>query len=152
MRGAHYAPRRVDGRPADQENLETTFVFKYDPELSGEDLEQTASVSDYDARPIRRVPPKYPEKCMRSARSTESIYVEFDVNEKGATENIRIVGSTNSCLEASAIASVKEWTYSPRTVDAIPQRRDGVQTLITYELGGDGVAVSPQMRVRQRVW
>lgn len=152
VRGAHYAPKRVAGRPVDQEDLEATFIFRFDPSASANGSAQPTTISDFDARPIKRTPPRYPERCMRSARSTEMVYVEFDVNEKGATQNIRVVESTNKCLEGSSIASVAKWEYAPKTVDGVPAKREGVQTLITYELVGSGVPISPQVKVRQRVW
>jgi TonB family protein len=123
-----YEPRRVNNRREKQEDLEVTFTFKWNGETE---------TKDFDARPLVRVPPAYPERCMRRARNTEVIVLEFDVSEEGYTENVHIIDSSNRCLEKTAIESVKKWRYEPKLVDGKPVKRPGVQTQLTFNLSRD---------------
>lgn len=142
VRAWEFTPRKVDGRTADQEDVETTLTFT---------LEAPTKLADFDARPLVRTPPVYPQKCMRTAAEREMVFVEFDVTADGATENIRAIDSTNPCLVKSAEASVVNWKYAPMIVDGEPTRRRGVQTRITYQLSGGPEGVSAD-RVRTPVW
>ncbi|HNR75636.1 MAG TPA: energy transducer TonB [Parvularculaceae bacterium] len=89
---------------------------------------------DRDAQPLVRIPPQYPERCMARAKAKETVFVEFDVTPDGTTTNIRVVDTTNSCLNSAAIRSVERWKYQPKIVENVAQPRRGVQTAITFEL------------------
>ncbi len=89
---------------------------------------------DRDAQPLVRIPPQYPERCMARAKARENVLVEFDVAPEGTTTNIRVVDSTNSCLNSAAIRSVERWKYQPKIVDNQAQWRRGVQTNVAFEL------------------
>ncbi len=89
---------------------------------------------DRDAQPLVRIPPQYPERCMSRAANQETVFVEFDVTPDGTTTNVRVVDSTNSCLNRAATRSVERWKYQPKIVDNEAQWRRGVQTAITFEL------------------
>ena len=89
---------------------------------------------DRDAQPLVRIPPQYPERCMSRAKSKETVFVEFDVTPDGTTTNIRVVDTTNSCLNSAAVKSVERWKYQPKIVENVAQPRRGVQTAITFEL------------------
>ncbi|MCB2114368.1 MAG: energy transducer TonB [Parvularculaceae bacterium] len=89
---------------------------------------------DRDAQPLVRIPPQYPERCMARAKSKETVFVEFDVTPDGTTTNIRVVDTTNSCLNSAATRSVERWKYQPKIVENQSQWRRGVQTAITFEL------------------
>ncbi|MEQ8178754.1 MAG: energy transducer TonB [Amphiplicatus sp.] len=89
---------------------------------------------DRDAQPLVRIPPQYPERCMARAKARENVLVEFDVAPEGTTTNIKVVDSTNSCLNSAAIRSVERWKYQPKIVDNQAQWRRGVQTNVAFEL------------------
>lgn len=89
---------------------------------------------DRDAQPLVRIPPQYPERCMSRAQAKETVFVEFDVTPDGTTTNIRVVESTNSCLNSAATKSVERWKYQPKIVENKAEWRRGVQTAITFEL------------------
>ena len=91
---------------------------------------------DRDAQPLVRIPPQYPERCMSRAAASETVFVEFDVTPEGTVTNVRVVDSTNSCLNSAAVRSVERWKYQPKIVDNEAQWRRGVQTAITFELSG----------------
>lgn len=137
VRGWRYEPRRVNGRKREQSDLETTFIFEI--------AKQTQAL-DFDARPLLRKPPRYPESCMRRADSSESVTVQFDVTAEGITQNIEVIDSTNDCFNKTAMRAVEEWIYRPKIVAGEAQDRTGVQTVITYQLDSD---VDPQMVIRR---
>jgi len=135
-----YKPRRVDGAARLQEDLETTITFI---------LREPTEIQDFDAQPILRVPPQYPDRCQRKAKTRESVFVEFDVTKDGATENIRTVESTNSCFNEAAVSAVAKWRYRPKALSGVPVERKGVQTQISFELA-EGTS-SPELRFRNTV-
>ncbi|MBI1391856.1 MAG: TonB family protein [Alphaproteobacteria bacterium] len=89
---------------------------------------------DRDAQPLVRIPPQYPERCMGRAQASETVFVEFDVTPDGTVTNVRVIDSTNSCLNSAAVRSVERWKYQPKIVDNEAQSRRGVQTAITFQL------------------
>lgn len=89
---------------------------------------------DRDAQPLVRIPPQYPERCMARAQARENVLVEFDVTPEGTTTNIRVVDTTNSCLNSAATRSVERWKYQPKIVDNKAEWRRGVQTNVAFEL------------------
>lgn len=140
VRGWSYKPRRVNGAARPQEDLETTITFV---------LHEATEVEDFDAAPVLRVPPQYPDWCARRADEIESVFIEFDVTKDGTTENIRAVDSTNACFNQAAVSAVEKWRYRPKTVSGTPVERKGVQTQITFELNYG--TPSPELRVRSAV-
>jgi protein TonB len=104
------------------------------PQISANLSIGTGFNPDRDAQPLVRIPPQYPERCMQRAKPSETVFVEFDVTPDGTTTNIRVVDSTNSCLNSAAIRSVERWKYQPKIVENQAQWRRGVQTQITFEL------------------
>ena len=134
-----YEPRRVDGSRRSQPDMEVTLTFVIN--------EETHAV-DFDARPVARVPPQYPEKCMRRAETKEAVAIRFDITENGETENIRIIETTNKCLNDAAVKSVEKWQYHPKTVNGKAVARPGVETVITFVLADSS---AKDFRVRSYV-
>ncbi len=130
VRSWRYKARRVGNVSVAQEDLEVTFKFV---------LEHPTEAFEFDARPISRVPPRYPERCMRSAKNYETVLVRFDVTETGETANAVVAESSNRCLERPALESVRKWKYSPKLIDGQPVERKNVETLISFVLDGGGV-------------
>ncbi len=128
-RGWRFAPARRKGERVEQQDIETTIRFQFDGEATTEDL---------DARPLVRLPPQYPQSCMRTAKPKEVVTLEFDVTPTGETANVRATDTTNPCLSKSAVDSVKRWKYRPKIVDGVAVERRGVQTMVTYELADGG--------------
>ncbi len=125
VRSWRFEPRKANGVTVDQEDIETTFNFV---------VNEDTTAQDFDAAPLKRYPPMYPERCMDDASSSETVLVEFDVTADGRTENIRVIDSTFSCLNGSAVSAVKTWKYDPKIEDGKPVARKGVQTTVTYEI------------------
>ncbi|GJL93790.1 MAG: hypothetical protein DHS20C05_01950 [Hyphococcus sp.] len=123
VRSWSFTPRTVNGEAQRQNDLETTFIFKFDHDTVAE---------EFDARPIKRVPPYYPSHCSQRAGKEETVLVEFDVTVEGTTENIRAVESTNRCFNRASIYAVKQWKFHPKTIAGVPVVRKSAQTTIRY--------------------
>jgi protein TonB len=104
------------------------------PKLDGNLKIGTGFNPDRDAQPLVRIPPQYPERCMERAKDREQVFVEFDVTPDGTTTNIRVIDSTNTCLNGAAIKSVERWKYQPKIVENKAEWRRGVQTTVVFEL------------------
>ena len=133
-----YIPRRVGKRNRPQEDMEATFIFEFqDPSetKSGKpEIETTTRALVFDAKPIKRTPPVYPNRCERQAYIDEYVVLQFDVTTEGETANYEVIESTNECFNESALDSVKKWRYEPKTIDGVPTDRVGVITQIKYQL------------------
>ncbi|MEQ8178047.1 MAG: energy transducer TonB [Amphiplicatus sp.] len=150
VRGSLFEPQRVNGRKQPQEDMETTFRFVFEEAEGATPASATTEVEHYDARPVKRVPPRYPEKCMMKAASRELVLVEFVVTADGSTADATVIQSTNPCLEKAALDSVARWTYEPKMVAGEPVSRPGVQTMIAFELSG--ASPRPEDQIRPIVW
>ena len=89
---------------------------------------------DRDAQPLVRIPPQYPDRCQGRSGSRETVVVEFDVTPEGQTVNPRVVQSTNSCFDRSAIRAVERWKYRPKIVEGRNEPRFGVRTSFQFDL------------------
>jgi TonB family protein len=138
VRGWKYKPRLVDGFVRPQEDLEASFTFVF---------KEPTQAEDFDARPLLRVPPRYPDQCQWRADGSESVFVEFDISVEGVPENIRTIESTNPCFNGAAKNAVKKWRYHPKTIAGKPAVRKGVVTQITFQLS-EG-AREPQWKYRR---
>ncbi|WP_341502700.1 TonB family protein [Gallaecimonas sp. GXIMD4217] len=89
------------------------------------------------AKPIKRMEPKYPKKA---AKKSQSGYVDvrFDINEAGRPENIRILGSMPpKVFDKSALKAVAKWIYEkPTDRQGNPARIPGQRVKLTYNLLG----------------
>lgn len=128
VRGWEYQPAQKNGRRVSQEGIIVTLSFL---------MNEPAETEDFDARPRVRMPPQYPERCMRTASKFEVVSIQFDVNTEGETENVQVIESTNACLNRAAIGSVAQWRYSPKLIDGKPVRRTGIITQVRFQLSDD---------------
>jgi TonB family protein len=132
VRATNYEPRKRDGRAVAQPDTETTYVFRF----SDQGANEATIAEEVVVQPIVRLPPRYPGNCMDKARPREMVVVEYTVNEKGETEDAKVLESTLSCLNKAAIDSFAKWRYEPPMQNGAPVRREGVQTLVAFELSG----------------
>ncbi len=94
---------------------------------------------DRDAQPLVRIPPQESlfQRCIRSDEARqERVRLEFDVTPEGNVTNVRVLDSTDSCYERSAVRAAERWRYQPKIVDGEAEPRFGVQTTIVYAVGG----------------
>ena len=138
VRNWEYEPRDVNGVSHEQEDLEAIFTFV---------LNEETQTEDYDARPMVRVPPEYPQRCRHRADDAEGVLIEFDVTVEGETENIRVIESSNPCFDIAATKAASKWKYRPKVLAGQPVVRKGVQTYFAFEVGAN----ASEFKVRRRV-
>lgn len=141
VRSWSYEPRRRDGQAIDQSDMEVMLSFRW---------EEPSELDDFDASPLSRVPPQYPEKCMRRAKNEEFVVVRFDVAADGATTNLSVAETSNKCLNNAALDAVSHWRYRPRIVGGKPVARLNVETKITFQLVSS-LRRSPEFTMRPAV-
>lgn len=90
-------------------------------------------VLDGDVQPIVRVPPQYPPRAAQ--RGLEGyVVVEFTIDTDGSVRDPKVVESSSSIFERSALRTVLRWKYRPQIVDGEPRVRPGVRTRIEFQL------------------
>ncbi|MEO1311233.1 MAG: energy transducer TonB [Pseudomonadota bacterium] len=123
-------PPRVPQPPVDRINRPDGVVDtpqRPDPDGS---KKRTPEIS-LECAPIVRVAPEYPTRCMGRAAATETVTVEFDIDETGAVTSAQVAASSNSCFDRAALQAVSRWKYSPAKDDA---KQCAYRTQFTFEL------------------
>ena len=83
---------------------------------------------------VLQTQPTYPPRC--SSRGVEgSVTVAFDVLANGAVTNARIVRSSDSCFDRSALEAIRQWKYMPASGQSGVVQR-GVQKTFVFQLQG----------------
>lgn len=154
VRSWTYEPRTVNGRARPQEDMEATFVFVFkltDSQIESQNptIETDSRALVFDARPKKRVPPSYPNRCYSRAYREERVLLRFDVTTEGTTHNAEVVESTNECFDQAAVKSVDGWLYEPKTIDGVPTDRVGVETMIVFVSEGNKVRPENVIRAAQ---
>ena len=86
---------------------------------------------------IKKAPAKYPTKAL-SKEMEGTVILEYTINNKGKTENIIVVESSNYVFEHEAIKAVSKFIYEPSiNLDTgLPMRTPGVEHAISFRLEG----------------
>jgi TonB family protein len=113
------------------QRLKRAFEFDFCEDNS--QLGKAPSIVPY--KPIRKFAPSYPRRAQ--TRGIEGwVELEFAVNEKGETANIRVVESRPlEIFDLAATEATKKFIYSPQLENGKPVRVEGVRNTITFELG-----------------
>jgi periplasmic protein TonB len=106
------------------------------PSFDGIDLGDLAlgAPSDGDVIPVVRVPPQYPRRAL--SRGIEGwVLLEFTVTQFGTVEDPRVIrADPESIFDSAALRAVSRWKYKPQTLNGRPTDRQGVQTVLTFEI------------------
>ena len=86
------------------------------------------------AAPLNRVAPIYPKRCNRRAADNEKVSVGYDIAADGRVINARILSSTNSCFDRSALNAIKRWRFTPASRDGVPIASTGQATNFSFAL------------------
>jgi len=62
-------------------------------------------------------------------RTSGTVWLAFDIDEKGKPNNVRAVRSTNSVLESAAAASIRKWRFQPAMKGGQPITASGTVNL-----------------------
>ncbi|MFC3301121.1 energy transducer TonB [Parvularcula lutaonensis] len=85
--------------------------------------------------PLIRADPTGFDNCFAGGRANQvqRVRVEFDITPAGETANVRVVDSTDSCFDRSAVRAVRRWRYNPKVERGEAVWQYGVQTTIVYQ-------------------
>ncbi|MEM1396877.1 MAG: energy transducer TonB [Pseudomonadota bacterium] len=134
---------KLPRRGSEFQNAETIIVFRID---------QATEASPFVKRkPLERIPPYYPERCMRKAQAAESVFLEFDVLADGAVSNVKVVSSTNDCFNKITTRVAQKWKYEPAKEGEDPV--EVAQVVMTFQLADEiePSEVGTRNRIRKRL-
>ncbi len=80
---------------------------------------------------INKIPPVYPRRAME-LREEGCVMLEFTVNQKGKTEDVRIIWSTNGRFNTAAVRAAKGFEYRPYMNQGKTERVAGILNQITF--------------------
>lgn len=69
---------------------------------------------------VRNPDPDYSEIASKTNLRTGSVALVLAVNEKGFIDDVKVVRSSDSRVEPTAIDAVKQWAFTPATRDGKP--------------------------------
>jgi protein TonB len=80
---------------------------------SSDDVDALFSLADLDQEPraIHRPPPAFTAELRKKAPAT--VYIVFDVDQRGRVENPIVQQSTDPLFDKAALAAVKKWKFEP---------------------------------------
>ncbi len=106
------------------------------PSVSHElDIGRDGFFSDGEYMPIVQVAPNYPRRAQM--RGLEGyVTLEFTVTRQGTVRDPRVIESSNTVFDSSAIDAVMRFRYRPRVIDGEPVDVPGVRFRITFQLEG----------------
>lgn len=80
---------------------------------SSEDVDALFSLAELDDEPqaTHKPPPAFTAELRKKAPAT--VYIVFDVDQRGRVENAIVQQSTDPLFEKAAIAAVKKWKFEP---------------------------------------
>jgi TonB family protein len=115
----------VDGRPGQTVSLTRALVEKRDARRGPPDFGwvregMLVAIDPTVTRP-RRVAgpdPEYPKAAER-LRLVGSVRVEYTVNERGETEDVRVTRSAGEILDAAVVGAVRRWVFQPATKNGV---------------------------------
>ena len=81
--------------------------------------------------PVYKKPPEYPARAL-AMRTSGNVVVEFTVDEMGFTRDHKVVRTTHSVFDSSAIAAVQKFRYAPQYLDGVAVATPGVQNRLVY--------------------
>ncbi|MCY7296805.1 energy transducer TonB [Alteromonas sp. a30] len=103
-----------------------------------------------NAEVITRLPPKYPKSA--AAQGKEGwVSLSYVIEPDGSVANVIVVDSSNEIFEKNAIASIKQWQYSPATQDGNPTQRCRNHVILDFRLEKGPKAASRQFVKRYRI-
>lgn len=84
--------------------------------------------------PIPEIPPVHAGIHICSLRGDGWVRLNFDINENGTTENIRVIAEEPpGRLSRQAFNFVRTWGYEPYVVNGQAMPRRGLETVILYD-------------------
>lgn len=117
--------------PVDTATLVTTPPVPPMPDVNW--TKASFTVSDKDATPVRRTPPRMPRKFAEGNNSGHC-KVRFDVSPQGSPFNVTITYCSNPVLQKPTVQSVLKWKFTPKKMGGEVVAMHGVENKVSYYL------------------
>jgi protein TonB len=109
----------------------------YIPEWSVETSGIGFDISDMDEVPLVRIEPRYPPRA-ETLGIEGWVLLEFTISAAGTVvDPVVIACEPPRIFNSAAKRALSRWKYKPRLIDGLPVVREGVQVLLTFEIGDD---------------
>ena len=105
--------------------------------------------SSIAAEPIERIAPKFPKR--EAKRGNEGwTQVSFVVGTDGKPYDVSVINSSGSrYFDRASIDAVKQWQYSPASVNGQPIEQCKTNVQLDYRLSGSGVSKKFYLRLKR---
>jgi len=100
-------------------------------------MDEPQNLRDQDYLPVYKERPLYPRMAVEQNKEG-NVVVEFTVNDRGKTENLRVVESSDPVFEKAAMEAAAQFLYMPKIASGVAVNTTGVRNKITFELGPSG--------------
>jgi len=119
-----FAPARANKQPISS-TLKIKFAIQPYPDA-------THQISPNIIVPvaINKVPPKFPQRWLQAGHSGGGASMAFDVTTEGNVENIQTVSATSSQYELAVIEALKQWKFTPGSIDGHPTKMHMLMPMI----------------------
>ena len=88
---------------------------------------------DRDMVPLVRIEPGYPPQAQQR-RLEGWVHVRFTVSGSGTVKNVKVVKSSDLVFENATVRAVEQWKYQPQMEEGKPVDRDGIETIVRFDL------------------
>ncbi len=126
-------PPPVKPTPPSIRNPGPGVLDRLDPPTPDFDPKEGVGTFSGEPVPVVRITPDYPR--VPASRGQEGyVVVEFTIAKDGTVRDVRVVESSSSVFERSAIRAVQRWRYRPQIRDGQAYDRTGVRVRLDFEL------------------
>ena len=128
-------PKPIKTQLAAPDEVAVTGKFAmHRPSLAIEKSLLGLSTAGNDARPIVRVPPRYPIEASRNG--TEGwVQLEFTIDSSGTVKDVKVTDSKpKRIFDAEAKRALRKWKYKPQIVDGKATDLPNMQVVLDFKL------------------
>jgi TonB family protein len=93
--------------------------------------------NNVDKQLIKRVNPRYPTDEARDGKEG-AVLLQFDINQEGNVENIRVLEETSKNFGRLAIEALSKWRYIPAFENGQPVAVENEKVQLDFSLGAPG--------------
>lgn len=121
------------GRTTSTDTFTAGVPVEPPPPRPDPDTRRIGFMADGPLVTVLNVQPVYPVRAIQ--RGLEGyVIVSLDVEADGSVGGVRVVESSHTVFESSAIDAARRCRFKPRVVNGVPQAVTGLQKMFRYEL------------------
>ena len=119
------------------ENSVAMLTPNLDPRGAMQGMKLSAG-SDRDVIPLVRINPDYPQRAL--SRGVEGwVIVQFTITAAGTVKDAIVIDAQpKNMFDDAALKAIARWRYNPKVEEGVAVERIGVQTIIRFQLEGEG--------------